>query len=308
MWSIRQNGTQWEVVHDGTVLSSHGTYDAALGVIGGQLATMLAADGEGATSNGMLAERWTSTTGIAFQEAPDDERDFTQCVWSFRDPAVYPLPVMLQTETEMGHFGAQLAGFMDTVVAGDTPTASGGYWDCEAGRQLRDMLESGHRFGVSVDPTDCEVEYVCTEQDDDGFCMAGRYVFLTYEIGGMTATPFPAFANATMEKDTGQAAVEQPMAVAASAGGAFAALATRVATPTAEEVAEIVGSHMAAPVEPPRGWFFEPSRSSVALAWGSRTTARWRARSRSRPRARCTGTSPGGGSATWRTRRARTSA
>ena len=263
MWSIRQNGTQWEVVRDGTVLSSHGTYDAALGVIGAELAAVLATDGEGATtSTGVLAERWTTTTGIAFQEQPDSERDFTQCQWSFRDPAVYPLPVMLQTETEMGHFGAQLAGFMDTVMVGDTPMASGGYWDCDAGRQLRDMLESGMRFGVSVDPTDVEVEYVCTEQDDDGFCMAGLYRFLSYEIGGMTATPFPAFANATMEKDTGQAASD-PAAVAgdavvASAGAAFATLATRVATPTVDELVEIVGSHMAAPIEPPRAWFFEP--------------------------------------------------
>ena len=265
MWSIRQNGDQWEVVGaDGTVLSSHPTYDAAMVVISQEIATMLATDPAAdavTVGNGMLPERWTSTTGIAFQEQPDPERDFTQCQWSFRDPTVYPLPVMLQTETEVGHFGAQLAGFMDVVVAGDTPTASGGFWDCDAGRQLRNMLLSGHRFGVSVDPTDVSMEYVCLEQDEDGWCMEGVMRFLTYEIGGMTATPFPAFANATMELDTGDAAAAAaepaPMAVAA-AGGSAAFLRVSTRTPTAEEVADIVGSQMAAPVEPPRAWFFEP--------------------------------------------------
>ena len=199
MFTIQQNGDRWEVAGGNGVLSSHPNYEQALAALSSEVAR-LAAAGELATAgDGTLPERWHSTTGIAFQEQPDPERDFTQCEWSFRDPAVYPLPLMLQTRTEAGHVGAVLAGFMDVVQAGPTPTASGGFYDNEAGRQFRDLLLGGKRFGVSVDPGEMEVEFQCTSEDGDGWCDDGRFVFLAYQIIGLTGTPFPAFANATIE-------------------------------------------------------------------------------------------------------------
>lgn len=252
MFTIRQNGDMWELLDaSGVVLSTHTTYDTALGIIAAQLA-----EGDATTGDGLLPEAWTSTTGIAFREQPDPERSFLECEWSFRDPNVYPLPLMLQTATEIGHFGAVLAGFMDVVVEGETPSGSGRFYDTEAGRQFRDLLLGGRRFGVSVDPGELDVEFVCTEQDDDGWCIAGHHNFLAYQIIGLTGTPFPAFQNATIELS----------------GNAVAAPAddTEDDTPddegdddteTMESMARrpvaASGGVLAAPVRPPAAWFQE---------------------------------------------------
>ena len=267
MWSIRQTGNSWDVVRaDGTVLSSHPSYEAALAVISDQLATAAAAAGDG-SSPGVLAERWTSTTGIAFREQPDPERNFTNCEWSFRDPAVYPLPLMLQTTTDIGHFGAVLAGFMDTVDlldGGARPTGSGGFYDSDAGRQFRDMLASGNRFGVSVDPGDVEAEFVCTEQDEDGWCLEGAYEFAAYQIIGLTGTPFPAFPNATIELAGAAPAASDDDAASGDDGAdeeASALTASAVWSRPRAAVTAAAGdaaTALAAPIEPPRSWFFEP--------------------------------------------------
>lgn len=258
MWSIQQNGDGWDVLLNGTVLSSHGTYDAALAVIAARLAVGQDEPENDATATGVLTERWTSTTGIAFREQPDPERDFTQCQWSFRDPAVYPLPLMLQTSTEVGHFGAVLAGFMDTVVEGDTPSGSGGFYDSDAGRQFRDMLLSGNRFGVSVDPGDLDVEFVCTETDDDGWCDAGKYVFLAYQIIGLTGTPFPAFANATIELDTGAAAPADDADDDEPAEDEAGAIAASAWSRPVEPVTAAGSTFTPAPMRPPLAWYDEP--------------------------------------------------
>lgn len=262
MYRISQSGNVWQVF-DGTdtqLGADHATYDDALAAISDLIRAQLAEgdDAPAASTTGVLPERWHTTTGVAFSEDTGDGRDFTGCAWSFRDPAVYALPLMSQTETEIGHFGAVLAGFADTVdEGGGTPTMAGGFYDSEAGRALRDRMMAG-RTGVSVDPGEVEAEFVCTEYDDDGWCNDGVMHFLAYQIIGLTDTPFPAFSNATIELE-GQASAPAPApaddtadepaddeAVAAS----FAGMVLR------QSPAAVIAG--AAPIAPPSAWFAEP--------------------------------------------------
>lgn len=259
MWQIRQTDAGWELVNaDGEVVGDpHETYDLALGalsdLIGEQLA---AADGVLAEGDGLLPETWESVDGIAFSEPTGDGRDFSECDWSWRDPDVSVLPLMLQTETEYGHFGAQLAGYFETISqTGGAITASGRFYDSETGRQLRDMLLGGRRFGVSVDPGRADADFECTEVDDEGFCIDGVLRFTAYEIIGVTATPFPAFERAAIQiqgeaaaeddeedDDTGEE-TETEDAVAASAG--------RTSTPARPARFDV-------PNRPPAEWFANP--------------------------------------------------
>jgi hypothetical protein len=259
MWTIQQQGTVWQVLAGGEqVGGDHASYDDALAAISDMITAQLAeGDAAPASTTGMLPERWHTTTGVAFSEDTGDGRDFTGCAWSFRDPAVYALPLMSQTETEIGHFGAVLAGFADTVdEGGGTPTMAGGFYDSEAGRALRDRMLAG-RTGVSVDPGEVEAEFVCTEYDDDGWCNDGVMHFLAYQIIGVTDTPFPAFSNATIELE-GQTQAPAPDAPADDAApvddeavaASFAAMVLRT-----EPAAVVAG---AAPVRPPSSWFSEP--------------------------------------------------
>lgn len=222
MWTIRENAGRWELVDaDGKVVATRERYELALGDLADRLA---AAVGDQAmpTGGGLLPERWEDVAGIAFSVDPKDGRDFTDCVWTSRDPAVSLMPLMLQTETDIGHFGAVLAGYIEELTTnGSTPPrASGRFYDSEPGRQFRDMLLDGRRFGVSVDPGEVDYEWICSEMDVDGWCISEQMQVHGYEIIGLTGTPFPAFAEAAIQLASDQAApaagdVEQPAAVAA---------------------------------------------------------------------------------------------
>ncbi len=222
MWSIRQNGEQWEVVGpNGDVLGSHPTYDAALAQVAADVrATMSAAEQLEVLpeSDGLLPERWTDVSGIAFSEATGDGRDFSQVAWSWRDPTESLLPLMFQDQTDTGHFGAKLAGYIEQIsLDGVTPRAAGRFYDTDTGRQARDALLSGRPFGVSVDPGAVEVEEACPggEFDEFGFCTEPVLSFLAYEIIGLTMTPFPAFARAAISLEGAAAPVMAPSEVAA---------------------------------------------------------------------------------------------
>lgn len=201
---IRQLASgRWELASaDGTAIQEFDTYDAALAFISGAITYQAAVDGVGLgdpASSTLLPESWMSDQGICFSEATTDGRDFSQCQWSWRDPNMSLLPLMLQTETEIGHFGAELAGFMQELhMVGTTPQASGRFYATDTGRTARDLLADGRRFGVSVDATNADVEWTCIEEDEDGYCLDGVATFNAYEIGGLTATPFPAFPNASI--------------------------------------------------------------------------------------------------------------
>jgi hypothetical protein len=168
-----------------------------------------------AGNEGLLAERWESVEGIAFAEPTGPERDFSDVAWTWRDPSTSLVPLMLQQVTAEGHDEAELAGFAEWFAqSGGTVMAGGRFYDLEAGSTARDLLGDGRLFGVSVDPGEhTAAEWVCSEYDDDGFCISGRLSFSTYEIIGLTMTPFPGFARAAIR----QARVPEPALAAAGA-------------------------------------------------------------------------------------------
>lgn len=225
----------------GEVVESLGTYSTyahaleAL-VASAQYGALIAA---ASTDQGLLPESWTSVQGIAFSEATGDGRDFSACTWSSRDPEVSLLPLMLQTETEVGHYGAELAGFIESLSGlgyRGTPDASGRFYATDCGVQIRDMLQGDRMFGVSVDPgPGTEATFRCTETDPvDDYCIDGIYEFSAYEIIGLTCTPFPGFQQAAIRLVTGDETVPAPATAA------------------------VVVVASSAPTRPPRAWFEVP--------------------------------------------------
>lgn len=221
-WSVYQTPEGWEVRdRSGEAVATAKDYGDALAVLSSRLAVAPEADAE----TGLLPETWRQGEGICFSAPTGDGRDFTDCVWSWRDPEVSLLPLMLQTENPDfgGHVGAILAGFISELSQADgTVSARGRFYDSEEGQQARDLLLGGRRFGVSVDASSADGEWVCDEMDEDGWCVSERLIFTAYEIDGLTMTPFPAFARASIVL----------------------------------EGTEVVAS--APPVRPPQGWFAEP--------------------------------------------------
>ena len=148
---------------------------------------------------GLLPEAWVADP--AFLSKPTGPgRDFTNTRWIWRDPAVSLLPLMLHTETDVGHMGAELAGFVtDISFANGLGTMRGRFYDSDNGRAARDLLLGGRKFGVSVDPGEQTVaEERCVAEDADGFCVESTLDFPVYEVIGLTQTPFPGFAEATI--------------------------------------------------------------------------------------------------------------
>lgn len=199
-------------------------YEQACGVLGVLLAEQRLAAGDGtddstASGDGLLAERWVSDQGLCFSEDTPGGRDFSQCTWSWRDPATSLVPLMFMSEnTDWGHLGAELAGFVEEFhMDGTTPAGSGRFYDTEIGVQARDTLLGGRSFGVSVDPSEnVEVEYhdECVEQDEDGWCTSYSFsvIFTAYEIAGVTMCPFPCFENAGIKLDaSGAASTRRPV-------------------------------------------------------------------------------------------------
>lgn len=235
-YGIRQTGEKvWEFVVDGEVRATRPTKATVMNAL------VASARDEGLTAAGALQETWSSPAGVAFSEPTGDGRDFTGVVWSWRDPATVPVPLMLQTSTEWGHDGAELAGFVSSFEdRAGTLFATGGLHDSETGIQFRDLLVAGP-FGVSLDCGAAEVTEECLVMGEDEwgtYCAESVAHFLTYETIGITGTPFPAFKNATIALDTAQvpaAPIPAPPAVP-------------VPAPMAASV----------PVAPPRAWFFEP--------------------------------------------------
>lgn len=240
MFEVHQLGeNEWEVLGpDGQrVGDTHASYELAVAFLAGVLTfAQLAVDDEDMDGedggNGLLPEGWISDPALCLSEDTGDGRDFSDCEWSARNPAESTMPIMLQTSTEFGHFGATLAGYFTEIWdlgQGTNPGGRGRFYDTEAGRQFRDMLLDGRSFGVSVDPGRVTVDWECTAEDEDGYCIAETAMFRTYEIIGVTGTPFPAFATAAVRLDTD---------VAASA--AF----SRVGQQVAAGIAEGVGSSL----------------------------------------------------------------
>jgi len=219
-YSIVQVGPmKWELrAADGTVVGTFEDgigrtgYDVACIALSGVIGAEMAASDNAAAGDGLLPETWTDDGGIAFSVALPGGRDFSECTWSWRDPAACLVPLMFQTSTEYGHMGADLAGFCEEInEASGTVHGGGRFYDNEAGVAFRDLLLGGRKFGVSVDPSeavDVDETFECTEWDDEGFCEGGdwKLVFKAYEIAGLTGTPFPGFEKAAIKLGGKQAA------------------------------------------------------------------------------------------------------
>lgn len=263
-YTIRKNDNGWELVDGaGNVVKAFAgdevsAYYEAVAHLGTLVAADRLATGGAATQvdamgapggDGLLPETWTSDGtpggGIAFQETLPGGRDFTECEWTWRDPATSLVPLMLQTENEGGHWGSELAGFVEAfTLALGTVGASGRFYDNDAGAQFRDLLLDGRIFGVSVDPSEAiQVEFECTEMDEYGWCMMGVDKFLAYEIAGLTGVPFPGFATAAVRL----ADTEAP-----------AAAASADTTPAGTGSPVPVRASVSVPVAPPRAWFELP--------------------------------------------------
>lgn len=245
MLSLIEADGRWLVslVASGAVLAVRDEQDAAL-------AALVAAAAE-QPEQGLLPESWSGP--IARSTMTGDGRDFTATTWSWRDPNESRLPLMWQTETNMGHFSALLAGFITELSIVDGAVwATGRFFDSDEGRAFRDHLAAAGRWGVSVDPGQVEWEEQCTEMDDDGFCIEGVMQFLAYEVIGVTGTPFPAFADAWIELQGAQSAAEPAESDAEPDAGADVA-----------EAAAHAGEALTAGAlaKPPAAWFTDPQFS-----------------------------------------------
>jgi len=272
---IREAGTGWEL-HDGDlVLATFPTYAEAVR----QLAADLDDDPDAGEpgGDGLLAESWVSDAGIAFNEQPEPQRDFTNASWTWRDPNESLLPLMLQTETEQGHFGAVLAGYITQLSAGDGAVAAAGrFYDTDDGREARDLLLGGRRFGVSVDGgANTEAEVECTAEDDDGFCMDVVARFGQFEIIGLTMTPFPAFARAAIVLgDPAATDDDEPTeAEVADDDAALAVLAGAITAAGARDAARVADLR----ARPPAYWLTmpEPELGDPLLIQQDDTGNRW---------------------------------
>lgn len=125
------------------------------------------------------------------------------------DPRPMPLPLMLQTTTDVGHFGAELSGRLDAFTReGNDVVLTGDLDDSDAGRRFREILDQHGRYGLSVDLGRMDVEFECRETDEDGWCVDELLRVTAGELIGATGTPFPAFAEAYIELEGAQPPAE----------------------------------------------------------------------------------------------------
>lgn len=135
---------------------------------------------------------------IAFEDTDTrDGRFIVADALFWGDP---PLPLMWLTENQPGHMEAYLCGSIETLTRdGSTIRATGTFDDSDDGARAVETLENHPRYGVSIDLAVQEEEVICTEEDEDGWCIEAEWRVLSGEIMGATGVPFPAFADAFVE-------------------------------------------------------------------------------------------------------------
>lgn len=123
-----------------------------------------------------------------------------------------PVPLMLQTKTEGGHRGAEIAGSIVEIERVGQDIIGRGFFDSgEMGQEFKRLIEEGTMNGVSVD-----LDLVVTEFRDksgnkledfdeiydaleEGDPYAVVETVVQGRIMGATGTPFPAFQEAMIE-------------------------------------------------------------------------------------------------------------
>lgn len=173
------------------------------------------------------------------------------------------IPIMLLTENPLtgGHAGARLCGVADSLTRNGNATVvaegtldRGGEAGLEAERLIRDGVLSTH----SPDLADETAEVECTEEDDDGFCMAITVRFTDCALIGITLTPMQALTSARVElieasasssEEGGDEGGEEPEADGEAA---------------ADRVTSLVAAGVQNPIDPPpRDWFEDPGLTAL---------------------------------------------
>lgn len=140
----------------------------------------------------------------------EDGRIFEALSW--RDP---PLPMMATDKTSFGHEGAVLVGrfedFRVEAVDGTDWVVATPVWDDdEEAVEFRRMVDEGFLRGLSADvaviDADLEVTY-----DEDGFVDEIKLIVHDGKVLGATILPMPAFADAKVEPEPIEAALEIPV-------------------------------------------------------------------------------------------------
>jgi hypothetical protein len=286
-WGLEQRGEQWTVLgRDGDVATfavDDDTPDPRARAVA-ELGRLAFAD---QAQRPVLADTWRSEMCYEGQQTPDG-RLMEPGALEYRD---VPMPLMLQTTTDVGHYGAVLAGAINqAATVGGVAIGSGEFDDTEAGRQFQQIVDARGRFGVSIDGTfPAQYEVECVEYDEDGWCNQVVIRFQQLTVGGLTGTPFPAFPDAyiALERRAEQASGEHHGAEGEPRGQADTpcedcagppAVGEPAAAGTATEVARADNVHSfpaghtetgatghtetitaaAAPAQPPQEWFTDP--------------------------------------------------
>lgn len=180
----------------------------------------------------LLPERWrTGDNGACMKAETGPTRDFSECSFSWRP---LPLPLFVQRVNNYGHLEAEWCGVVEecTMRQDGGLDMAGRFFANDAGEAARLIVMGAGKAGVSVDPSEYVTgSFVCTEMDDDGWCIDGKDVFTAYEVAGLTIVGTPGFEGCWMTIDG---------ADAMTASGAE------------------VGTGGIAPVRPPAAWFAMP--------------------------------------------------
>lgn len=267
---VDDDGARWSFVRDGAEVSSHTgergrtAYEVALKALvaaATPVRSLLAAGmmpdtfpvPDDGSEDGLLPEAWVGAPAIAYNLPTGDGRDLTDCVFTWRDPAAGIVPLMLQVENQGGHFGSVLAGFFSDVftVPGGV-SAKGRFYDTDEGRKAKTLLDGGRKFGVSVDGGMTDIEWRCTMEDEEGWCVDETALVHALEVIGATMTGFPAFAEAAIALEGAPA---EPIVVP-DATDATATVPAVAASAEATYVAPLTAG--AGPLHPPRDWMLYP--------------------------------------------------
>lgn len=248
-WHVRQAGDTWRILRGDEVVHEQETPSGILGHLS-RLATDAFAEGDAT----VVTRRFRAEVLPEGIETSDG-RFVEDGAMYWRDT---PLPFMWQNETDVGHFGAELVGFTDSIAKeGSVWVHRGGFLDTDAANEAVSTLEAMGRFGASVDMGAMDAEFDCTEEDEEGFCVDGILRVTRAEGLGFTGTPFPAFAEAFVELEP----AGEEEAVAASAGRRFVPSDDCTDDCICHVTPALPGDAIAAaaaPVFPPAAWFEEP--------------------------------------------------
>lgn len=185
-----------------------------------------------------------------------------------------PIPFMIMTEAEHGGMmmsGAAVCGVVDELARDGNKVYLRGNFDAgsDIGLDAQRRVADGVQTRWSPDMADMTVEWVCTKEDEDGFCIEELMHALECTIIGGTIVPKPALSSATVKiigaapSNDEEAGDNSTKPADGAALQAVADGAVDLATGAARRVGRRIASESlvasAIPVDPPADWFAEPT-------------------------------------------------